>query len=179
MASLPEIIAIQASDAAQHTAQLRKILQKLKTENRISGFTALDPNNDLSSVSDTLKKDDMILILLTSELEGKRDEIENRVKVLKAGQPGIRIAEILVDHLPYDKEFITFPTDLRPIRDREDMDEAWNSIGKSLRHMFPVNEIQEPDSSRPTYKLNELQDWEKVIIIAALLVAFLILVLSG
>ena len=153
MASLPEIVSIQASDTPQHTAHLRKILQKLKTENRIRGFTALSPDDDLSSVSDTLQKDDMILLLLTREFEEKREQIENRVKALKAGQPGIRIAEILVDQLPYDKEFITFPADLRPIRDREDMDGTWSSIGESLRDIYPVWEPEyDPEKERESAK---------------------------
>jgi len=148
MASLPEIIAIQASDAPQHTAHLRKILQKLKTENRTSGFTALRPDDDLSSVSNTLKMEDMILILLTNELEGERKPIKNRVRALKSEQPGLRVAEILVDNLIYDNDFITFPTDLKPIRDRNDMDEAWSSIGKSLRDLFPVENRDESDSKQ-------------------------------
>jgi len=44
--------------------------------------------------------------------------------MLKSNQPGLRIAEILADNLIYDNEFITFPDDLRPIRNREDMDES-------------------------------------------------------
>jgi len=139
MASLPDIIAIQASDAPQHTDRLRDILEKLETENRISGFTELGPDDDLSSVSDTLKKGDMILILLTNELEVKREQIKKRVRLLKSDQPGLRVAEILVDNIVFDNDYITFPADLRPIRDREDMDVAWSGIGESLKDMFPVN----------------------------------------
>ena len=177
MASLPEIVVIQASDAPQHSAHLREILQNLETKNRIRGFTALDPDDDLSSVSDSLEKDDMILILLTRELEGKREQIENRVKALKAGQPGIRIAEILVDHLPYDKEFITFPTDLRPIRNREDMDAAWKSIEESLKKMFPVKEIREPVSPKPQDEANDLQSWEKLVIFVAIIMVVFVFLL--
>ena len=138
MATLPEIYTIQAFDAPQHTDRLREILQELKTENRISGFTTLGADDDLSSISDTLKKDDMILILLTNELEEKREQVKKSVKMLISNQPGLRVAEILVDNVIYDNDFITFPDDLRPIRNREDMDEAWNNIARSLRDMFPV-----------------------------------------
>ena len=173
MASLPEIVVIQASDAPQHAAHLRKILQKLKTENRIRGFTALDPDDDLSSVSDSLEKDDMILILLTRELEGKREQIENRVKALKTGQPGIRIAEILVDHLPYDKEFITFPTDLRPIRDREDMDGAWSNIGESLRDIFSVHHESDDDKhkeNKPAKESKQTGNWSNSLKIFGIII---------
>jgi len=174
MASLPEIIVIQASDTPQHTARLRKVLQKLKTENRIRGFTALGLDDDLSSVSDTLQKDDMILLLLTRELEEKREQIENRVKALKAGQPGIRIAEILVDHLPYDKEFITFPADLQPIRDREDMDGAWSSIGESLRDMFLVREPEsdpDPEKEREAAKVQKQSgNWSNALKIVGIII---------
>ena len=139
MASQPTVYMIQARDAFQHSGKLLEILQNLETENRISGFTALGPDDDLSSVSDTLKKEDMVLILLTSELEGKREQIKKRVSALKSDQPGLRVAEILVDNVFYDNEFVTFPDDLRPIREREDMDSVWGGIEKSLKNMFTAS----------------------------------------
>ncbi len=182
MASLPDILVIQASDAPQHTAHLRKILQKLKTENRIRGFTPLDPDEDLSSVSDSLQKDDMILLLLTHELEEKREQVKKRVTALKSDQPGLKVAEILVDNLIYDNDYITFPTDLKPIRDREDMDEAWNSIGKSLRDMFPVGEPEpDPDPEDENEPDGETESgpipkpvWVAIAVLAVILLGWLI-----
>jgi len=180
MASLPELVVIQASDAPQHTAHLRKILQKLKTENRISGFTALSPDEDLSSSeSDTLNKGDMILILLTKELESKRKQIENRIKALKTAQPGIRVAEILVDHLPYNKEFLTFPSDLRPIRNQEDMDRVWNDILGSLKNMF---QVQKPDThtekkNKPAKEQKTSGNWSKYSKITGIVFGMILIIL--
>lgn len=143
MASLPSIYAIQASDAPQHTGRFRKILQNLQTENRIQGFTMLGPDDDLSSVTDQVGEEDLILIMLSRQLEDHKKEIENKFKSPETSQAGVRVAEILVDNVVYDNEFITFPTNLQPIRDREDMDVAWSGIGENLKDMFPVKKKQE------------------------------------
>jgi len=138
MASLPVVYTIQASDAPQHTDRLREILQNLKTGNRISGFSIMGPEVDLISLAKKVVEDDMILIVLTDELETHKVQIEQRFRTLKDTQPGARVAEIIVDNVVYDNEFITFPADLMPIRDREDMDDAWNSIEGSLKDIFPA-----------------------------------------
>jgi len=137
---LPNIYTIQAFDAPQHTERLRKILQEMQTEDRIGGFTVLKPVEDLSTLAGSVNYEEMILILLTDGLEAQRAMIESKVKDLSRKMPGLRVAEILVDNIVYDNEFITFPDDLHPIRNREDMDEAWDSIASSLRDMFPVNQ---------------------------------------
>lgn len=139
MSSLPRIYTIQAFDAPQHSETLRKILSELESEKRISGFTELSPDDDLSSsISDALKTDDMILIVLTNKIEAESKEIEMKCKDLKSETPGLRVAEILVDNITYENDFITFPDDLRPIRNREDMDEAWKKIGENFKNMFPA-----------------------------------------
>jgi len=43
-------------------------------------------------------------------------EIEKRISALLSDQPGLRVAEILVDNLIYDNDYIKFPTDPKPIR---------------------------------------------------------------
>ena len=165
MATHPAIYTIQASDAPQHTGKLQKILQNLKTENRIEGFTTLASDEDLSSVTDEVKDEDLILIVLTHELESQKKQIEHHVKEVKANQPNIRVAEILVDNVVYDNEFLTFPVDLRPVRDREDMDAAWNSIELNLKELFQVHE---KEGTIPPF------DWSKYLKIAAVAVGFLL-----
>lgn len=149
MASLPAIYTIEASDAPQQTDRLREILQNLETENRVRGFTVLGAEDELSSITDNMGEEDLILIVLSRQLEEHKKRIENRFKALKSRMPGVRVAEILVDNIVYDNEFITFPTDLRPIRNREDMDDAWSSIKMSLNDMFPAKkkqvQIDQPD----------------------------------
>ena len=137
---LPKIYTIQAFDAPQHTERLRTILQEMQTEDRIRDFTVLKPVEDLSTLEEPVNEGDMILIVLTDGLEPQRAMIERKVRDFGTKMPGLRVAEILVDNIVYDNDFITFPDDLRPIRNREDMDEAWNSIARSLRDMFPVRQ---------------------------------------
>jgi len=88
MASLPVIYTIQVSDAPQHTDRLREILQNLKTGNRISGFSISGPDDDLLSLAENVVEDDMILIVLTDELETHKGQIELRFRTLKDTQPG-------------------------------------------------------------------------------------------
>ena len=143
MQSLPKIYTIQASDAPQHTDRLRKILQGMKTEKRIRGHTVFNLDDDLSTLSHLVREQDMILLPLTNQIEPKRDEIGKKIRELISGKPGLRVAEVLVDNMVYDNDFITFPADLRPIRNREDMDSAWDGIAKSLKNMFPQKEVIE------------------------------------
>jgi len=170
MSSLPRIYTIQASDAPQHSETLRKILLELESEKRISGYTELSPDDDLSSVSENLQSEDLVLVLLTKAFEADKTKIENQLKTIKSGQPRVKVAEILIDNVVYDNEFITFPADLRPIRDREDMDGAWSEIGKSLKNMLPVKqgdeETEEPVSGN---------DWGKYLKIAGVVVGLLLI----
>ena len=138
MAQLPTIYTIQASDAPQHTGRLQEILQNLKTENRIDRFNRLGAEDDLSSLTETIRDDDLILIVLTLGLESQKERIESRLKTLKT-----RIAEIIVDNVAYDNAFITYPADLVPVRNREDMDATWRSIEQGLKEMLPVQEDEE------------------------------------
>lgn len=172
MAQLPAVYTIQASDTTEHANKLKEILQNLKTENRIGDFKTLDADGELSSLSQMIQEGDLILVLLTQRLDSKREEIETYLLELKSGTPGIRIGEIIVDQIPYENEFITFPTDLRPIRDRDDMDAVWDGIKESLRDMFPAK--KEPDPVVPP-----TTGWSKYlkiagIIIGVILVFFLI-----
>jgi len=148
----PVIYIIQASDALEHTGRLREILQNLKSENRISRFTYFSADEALSTLPADLKKGDMILIVLTNQLEDHKNQIENRFSFLKNKLNEARAAEILVDNVVYDKAFITLPTDLVPIRNRKDMDDAWSSILESLKTMFPKMQGQarekQPDNDR-------------------------------
>ena len=133
----PVIYIIQASDAPEHTGRLRKIIQNLRSENRISRFTVLSADEDISTLPGKLKKGDMVLIVLTRQLEDHKNRIETRFSFLKNKQNGAKAAEVLIDNVVYDKAYITFPPDLVPIRNRKDMDYAWSSTMESLKTMFP------------------------------------------
>lgn len=167
--SLPVIYIIQASDAPQHTGRLKQILQDFKVDKRIDHFEILGADDDLAFLYDKMKKDDLILIVLSDQLEENKEQIRKRCKNLKSGKPGIRIAEILVDNVAYDNEFITLPTDLKPIRTREDMDSVWSGIDGSLGKLFPVKET-EKESNGP----DPSGDWWKYLKIAGIVIGLVL-----
>jgi hypothetical protein len=155
----PVIYIIQASDAPEHTGRLREILQNLKSENRISRFTVLSADEELSTLPGKLKKEDMILIVLTRQLEDHKNRIETRFNSLKDKQNGAKAAELLVDNVVYDKAFITLPPDLIPMRNRKDMDDAWSSTMERLKMMFPKmkGQVQEKQPENDRFREVEKQ----------------------
>jgi hypothetical protein len=166
MAPLPKVHLLHASDSPQHLSKLNEILHNLKEENRIGSYHSVDVEYDLSSLSKNFEGDDLMLLLLTQQLEPRRVRIESTLNELRNIQPGIRVAEILVDNLSYDKRFITLPTDLKPIRNREDVDAAWNNIEHNLKDIFPV------DKREGLLHLNS--NWSKYSKIAGILVVLII-----
>jgi hypothetical protein len=148
----PAVYIIQASDAPEHTGMMREIIQNLKAENRISRFTVLSADEDISKLPEKLKKGDMVLVVLTRQLEDHKNRIETRFSSLKIKQNGAKAAELLVDNVVYDKAFITLPPDLVPIRNRKDMDYAWSSTMERLKTIFPKMKGQakekQPESDR-------------------------------
>ena len=175
MTTLPAIYTILTSDAPQHTGRLREILQNLETEHRIRGFTVLGVDDNLSSITENIGEEDLILIVLTRQLEALKKKIENKFKALKTRQSGTRVAEILVDNVVYDNEFITFPTDLRPIRNREDMDDAWSSIEKSMKDMFPAKEKEWSEPAPPKDWFNYLKIGKGI---GKIVITFIVLVFA-
>jgi Protein of unknown function (DUF2500) len=145
MDALPTIYIIRATDALQPTATLQEILRKLKMETRISDFVTLDIDDGISSLMNNMKDGDLILILLTYELESQKARTGNNFSAFKTNRSGVTVAEIIIDNIPYENIFITFPADLRPIRDRADMNAAWSTIEQSLKGMFPVKTIHQPE----------------------------------
>lgn len=139
MAPLPTIYLIHAADAPQHLAKLIDILKVLKAERRIGDFFTSEGHADLASFAEQVKNEDLILTLLTHDLEHKKTKIESILRQ-KARTEEKRIVEIIVDNIPYENEFITLPTDLKPIRNRGDMDAVWNNIGEKLKLMFQVQQ---------------------------------------
>ena len=143
MARLPTIYTVWAPDAIQPAATLQQILQKLKTEARVADFMKLEIEDTQLSSMENLEDGDLILILLTYQLES--EQTENKISAFKTNRPGVNVAEIVIDNIPYEIGFITFPTDLRPIRERADINAAWSSIEQSLKDMFPIKEIHQPE----------------------------------
>jgi hypothetical protein len=142
MAALPTIYTVRASDAVQPAATLQEILQKLKMETRIADFIMLEIE-DSQSPLDNMEDGDLLLILLTYQLQSERTG--NKFSAFRTNWSGVTVAEIIIDNIPYENVFITFPADLRPIRDRADVNAAWSTIEQSLKEMFPIKTIHPPE----------------------------------
>lgn len=136
MATSPGIILIHASDASQHTGELKSILQRMQSADRISQFVAADIS--VSPPSLEQRKEDSVIMLLTRDLEPIREKIEKQVRDLNLKNNERRFIEIIVDNLPYNNNFISLPEDLKPIRSRDDMNEVWRGIELDLEQMFPA-----------------------------------------
>ena len=141
----PNIQLIHASDAPQHTGELKSILDRMKSEKRISDFAALDISVNSGHID--LKNEDHqgIIVLLTNEIERVRIDVERMLKNLIIDKPNIKLIEIIIDNLPYHNNFISFPQDLMPIRSRDDMNFVWNGIEQDLKAIFP----KPPDPAPP------------------------------
>jgi hypothetical protein len=153
--TIPPIVQlIHASDAPQHTAELKSILGRMKTENRISDFTAIDIGANPDNINFKNEDHQGIIVMLTHEIEQLRNNIEQSLKNLTQEKPNIKLIEIIVDNLPYDNNFISFPQDLMPIRSLVDMNTAWNGIERDLHAIFPKLEtkVEKSKSQKPDFK---------------------------
>lgn len=160
------IYIICADDAPEHLGNLKQILENLKQEERITDTKELSSDTfDKNSLSE-VDKGDMILFILTKAIAPVKTAIEETLLKLKQKQPGTKIAEIIVDNLTFETEFIAFPEDLEPIRSREDMDAVWAQIGNTLRDMFPAEKKPHPVVN-PT-------NWSKYLKIAGVLLVLLV-----
>ncbi|HTE30836.1 MAG TPA: PKD domain-containing protein, partial [Chryseolinea sp.] len=146
MPNLPTINVIYASDALEQLEALKNILEKFKAERRISDYTLIADVDQFVSSQYKVKANDTLITLLTLKL-ARLDEIRSISKQLKVSWPEIKVFEIIVDQLPYDNKFVTFPPDLAPIRGRNDMVSVWSDIEKTLRSMLPA--IQPPPPPPP------------------------------
>jgi hypothetical protein len=135
--SPPSIQVVHASDAPQHTGELKTILERLKAEHRIADFAALDVSGNPDSISFKDEDHQGIIVLLTNEIERVRTKIESVLKNITREKQDIKLIEIIVDNLPYHNNFISFPQDLMPIRSRDDMNLIWSGIEQDLQAIFP------------------------------------------
>ncbi len=149
MGELPRIHLVQSSDAPQHSGKLQSIINELIAEKRIEALKSYSPQS-ITELEKQVGSADMVMSLLTYGLEPDKAKIDETLHKLR--QKEIKIAEILVDHINYDNEFITFPVDLTPIRSRQDMDMVWENIEGQLRDIYPKQETIGPKT-----------DWKKYI----------------
>jgi len=154
---------VHASDAPQHINKFQNICEKLLEESRISGYNAVEAS-DFTKIINRANPEDLVVALLTQAFESLKPEVEESLNEIQ--NTGAKVAEIILDNVPYDKRFLTFPTDLKPIRTRDDMDAAWETIAGQLRDIFPMHK-PEPEAVAV--------DWKKL---ALYLVPALLIILA-
>jgi uncharacterized membrane protein len=167
----PSIHVVHASDAPQHTGELKTILQRLKAEHRIVDFSAMDISTDPDSLFFKNEDHQGIIVLLTNEIERTRAKIESLINNITFEKQDIKLIEIIVDNLPYRNNFISFPQDLMPIRTRDDMNLIWNGIENDLKMLFPMPEQEQPLSE-------VVQGKDSKILLKVFLVAIMTAVLA-
>lgn len=138
MANQISIYCIHASDAPQHLGRIQQLAQKFKDQKRISNYVTLSPEETKASLQEKVSPDDIVILLLTVGLEPRQKEIEDILSDIKQN---VTIAEIIIDNIRYENEYITLPTDLKPIRNREDMDKAWLAIEEDLDKLVPKKTV--------------------------------------
>ena len=143
MTSQKTIYCIHAADASQHFGRLQGIANGLKAEGRISEFISLSADEAKDSLSEKAKEKDLIVVMLTNDLDSRLKNLRDFLVGLLKKSSGIRVAEIIIDNIPYEREFISLPiNDNKPVRDRQDMDEVWSSIEKDIQALFPKTSFQ-------------------------------------
>jgi|GEM_PF-2444186 len=154
----PKLYCIHGADAPQHLGKIQQIAQKFKQQQRITDFIPLSTQDALTSLPEKFRQNDLIVLLLTHEMEPKRNEITSLLSQIKIKFPESRIAEIIIDNIPFVNDYITLPMDLKPIRDAKDMDAIWTNIENNLNQILP---------SAPVV-------WKKYLIYAALVLVGLV-----
>ena len=139
-------------------------MSQFKADNRIEDFIPLEIDNALA-VSERFKANDIIVLLMTVELDRKRRDISSLIVKIESKFPGSVIVEIIVDNVPFENRFITLPQNLRPIRDVQDMDLTWNDIEARLKQILPAYKTQ---------KKPQLSKYIKYLILIIVLLILLI-----
>jgi PKD repeat protein len=138
MPNLPSVYLIHGSDAPQHTAKMKEILQELVKENRIKAFKTLESKTEWVLPSDELVDRDLIIVLLTDQIANYHLAGTRGLRDLQAKTKQLKVMEIIVDNVPYDDSFIIAPVSTEPIRASPEIDEIWAGIKKDLLLMFPA-----------------------------------------
>ncbi|HTF20017.1 MAG TPA: PKD domain-containing protein [Chryseolinea sp.] len=153
MANPSVIYCIHAGDASQHFTKIQQIAQRLETERRISSFVAMSAEQAQTSLAAKLAHRDLVIIMLTEKLDPILLDLRTFLKGLRNNSPNITIAEIIIDNIPYESEFMNLPVnDDKPVRDRVNMDQVWEHIERDLNAMFPKRTF----------------NWKKILVPAAL-----------
>jgi PKD repeat protein len=134
----PRLYCIHGADVPQHLGKIQQISQKFKQQQRITDFVPLSPEGAITVSPAKFTNNDLIVLLLSYDLEKKRKEITSLLLQIKAKFPDSTIAEIIIDNLPFVNDYVTLPRNLQPIRNVQNMDAAWREIEEDLDKLLPI-----------------------------------------
>jgi len=160
--SIPKVIyVIHANDADLHLGNLKAILGDLQNEERITGYELLGHIDQEAGALQNVGSKDMVINMLSNGMVAERSGLTKVLHGLKERLPECKVGEIIIDNIPYEPEFIAFPTDLMPIRSRENMDAVWNELAVYFRDLFPKPEMKPIPDNVPEKKSSLRQFLEK------------------
>ena len=137
MTPAPIIYGIHGSDASQHVEKMQNVMTQFKADRRIGNYFLLEIQNAANELPERFQANDLIVLFLTYKLEERRNELTTLLSRIRTKFPDSTIAEIIIDNVPFVNEYITLPSDLKPIRNTQDADAAWLNIEEKLRQILP------------------------------------------
>jgi hypothetical protein len=135
--SAPNVYVFCASDSLPHQPAVSEILASLAGRECIASFIYFNKPESYEAAFGKIQTGDLALLLLSNGFVSLQSQIESQLKELHAKKSGLKLAEILIDNVPYDDSFTLLPSDLVPIAGRNDPSSAWLSIQKKLEEWFP------------------------------------------
>ena len=159
--AIRKLYCIHGADVQQHLGKIEQISKRLKEQRRIADFISLGVENAANMLPGKFAKKDLLVLLLSDDLETKRRELTTLLSQIKEKFPESTIVEIIIDHIPFANEYITLPTDLKPIRNAPNPNVAWENVEEELKGFLASNGI----------------DWRNVLKFAAPVVIALVALL--
>ncbi|MFO7826878.1 MAG: hypothetical protein R6V72_23290 [Cyclobacterium sp.] len=144
MKSFKKVHLTMTDDAGFHADIINKLIENLQAENRIEGYEQRTSAENI----DKMRDGDVYLIVVTEEISSQLPVIQNKLKYLKHKNPGLQALAILVDGPKGEQgDFVFFPEDRIPLRERADWEQAWKKIEHSLKELFPKKNGNHSSSS--------------------------------
>jgi len=127
MATLPTLYCINASDAPQHLGKIQRLSQKFKQEQRITDFIPLFRSDVPGSLHERFKENDLIIVLLTYEVEGTRKHTATMLKNVQGKFSESNTEEII--------QFVNENNTALNV------DAAWSEIEDNLKQALPTTDV--------------------------------------
>jgi hypothetical protein len=137
---MSKIHLIYEADAQSVLPALEDVLVDLKRSKNISGHERLQDFSDLTSQIDP---GDVVLLLLSKDMENNLDHLLSILENLQHRKPGLQVIGLKVDEVSGAFPYFVLPTDLLPIRDRHSPS-LWSAVKDELKRKLPRTRRMNP-----------------------------------